>query len=82
MAVPMTVKIPEPITAPMPSEVRLSQPSVFLSRFSGRSASEMSWSMLLVRKNCGSNRHLPRATEKRTLPWAGVPRNSVLQSDA
>src|SRR5579862_1624355 len=64
MAVPMTVKIPEPITAPIPSEVRLSQPRVFLRRFSGRSASEMSWSMLLVRKSCGSNRHLPRATEE------------------
>src|SRR5579863_1171100 len=37
---------------------------VFLRRFSGRSASEMSWSMLLVRKSCGSNRHLPRATEE------------------
>src|SRR5215469_4847394 len=59
MAVPMTVKMPEPITAPIPSEVRLSQPSDFLSRFSGRSESEISWSMLLVRKSCGSNRHLP-----------------------
>ena len=59
IAVPTTVKIPEPITAPMPSDVRLSQPSDFLSRFSGRSESEISWSMFLVRKSCGSNRHLP-----------------------
>src|SRR6267142_6153428 len=59
IAVPTTVKIPDPITAPIPSDVRLSHPSDFFSRFSGLSASEMSWSMLLVRKNCGSNRHLP-----------------------
>lgn len=62
IAVPTIVKIPEPITAPMPSEVRLSHPSDFLRRFSGLLASEMSWSMLLVRKSCGSNRHRPRAT--------------------
>ena len=60
MAVPTTVKIPEPITAPMPSDVRLSQPSDFLSCFSGCSESEMSWSIFFLRKSCGSNRHLPR----------------------
>ena len=42
MAVPTTVKIPDPITAPMPSDVRLSQPSDFFRRISGLSASEIS----------------------------------------
>ena len=42
IAVPTIVKIPDPITAPMPSEVRLSQPSDFFRRISGLSASEMS----------------------------------------
>src|SRR5215469_10946369 len=59
MAVPMTVKIPEPITAPMPSEVRLIHPSDFFSCFSGFSESEMSLSMLLQRKSCRANRHPP-----------------------
>src|SRR5580700_6458768 len=61
----MTVNIPEPMTAPIPSEVRLTQPRDFLSRFSGFSESEMSLSMFFFRKSCGSNRHLPRATDKK-----------------
>lgn len=59
IAVPITVKMPEPITAPMPSDVRLNQPSDFFSLFSGFSESEMSRSMLFVRKSCESNHHLP-----------------------
>src|SRR5258708_7951694 len=51
MAVPTMVKIPEPMTAPMPSEVRLSQPSDFLSRVSSFCESERSLSMLLQRKS-------------------------------
>ena len=50
MAVPMTVKMPEPMTAPMPSAVRETGPRVFLSACSGRSDSEISLSMDLVAK--------------------------------
>ena len=45
IAVPTTVKIPEPITAPMPSAVSDHGPSVFLSRCSGSSDSEISLSI-------------------------------------
>src|SRR5262249_9946912 len=45
MAVPMTVKMPEPITAPMPSAVRDHGPSDFFSACSGSSDSRMSLSM-------------------------------------
>lgn len=41
----MTVKIPEPITAPMPSAVSDHGPSVFLRQFSGFSESRISLSM-------------------------------------
>jgi hypothetical protein len=58
------VKIPEPITAPIPSEVRLSQPRDFFNRFSGSCESVMSWSMSFLRKSCEPNRHLPDAREK------------------
>jgi hypothetical protein len=45
MAVPMTVKIPDPITAPMPSAVSDQGPSDFLSACSGSSDSRISLSM-------------------------------------
>ena len=45
MAVPMTVKIPEPMTAPMPSAVSDHGPSDFLRAFSGSSESRISLSM-------------------------------------
>uniref|UniRef100_E6QKC7 Uncharacterized protein n=1 Tax=mine drainage metagenome TaxID=410659 RepID=E6QKC7_9ZZZZ len=45
MAVPMTVKMPEPMTAPMPRAVRDHGPSVFLRRCSGFSESRISLSM-------------------------------------
>src|SRR6267142_3418867 len=51
MAVPTMVKIPEPMTAPMPREVRLSQPKDFFNRNSAPSQSEISWSMFLRRKS-------------------------------
>src|SRR6266404_2751738 len=51
MAVPTIVKIPEPITAPIPREVRLSQPKDFFNRNSAPSQSEISWSMFLRRKS-------------------------------
>ena len=45
MAVPMTVKMPEPMTAPMPSAVSDHGPRVFLSECSGSSESLMSLSI-------------------------------------
>src|SRR5690348_8904323 len=59
MAVPTTVNIPEPMTAPIPREVRLSQPSDFFNRRSGSSASEISLSMFLTRNSPESTRHHP-----------------------
>src|SRR5579883_866691 len=50
-AVPVTVKIPDPITAPMPRAMRLPTPSDFLSRRSGSSEEAISASMLLVRRS-------------------------------
>jgi hypothetical protein len=59
MAVPMTVKMPEPMTAPMPSEVSETGPSVFRSLCSGSSDSAMSLSMDLQEKTwCGRIRLL------------------------
>ena len=51
MAVPTTVKIPEPMTAPMPNAVSDHGPSVFFSRCSGSSESEISLSMDLHAKS-------------------------------
>ena len=51
IAVPTTVKIPEPITAPIPSEVRLNHPSDFFNRISAFSESESSWSIFLQRNS-------------------------------
>src|SRR5438876_1847117 len=51
IAVPITVKMPEPMTAPMPSAVSDNGPSVFFSRCSGSCESEMSLSMDLVAKS-------------------------------
>ena len=50
MAVPMTVKMPEPMTMPTPIAVSETGPRDFLSAFSGSSESEMSLSMDLVAK--------------------------------
>ncbi len=52
MAVPMTVKMPEPTTAPMPNAVSETGPRVFLSAVSGASDSSMSLSMDFVAKIC------------------------------
>jgi len=50
IAVPITVKIPDPITAPIPSAVKETGPRVFLSFRSGSSESEMSLSIDLQQK--------------------------------
>src|ERR1700723_1121472 len=52
IATPMTVKIPDPITAPMPSAVKETGPSVFFNAHSGRSDSEISLSIDFVAKIC------------------------------
>jgi len=51
MAVPITVKIPEPITAPIPSAVSDHGPRDFFSRCSGSSESEISLSMDFLAKS-------------------------------
>ena len=51
IAVPITVKMPDPITAPMPSAVSETGPSVFFSLRSGSSESEMSLSIDLQQKS-------------------------------
>ena len=48
----MTVKMPDPMTAPMPSAVSDHGPSVLLSRFSGFSESEISLSIDFLEKIC------------------------------
>src|SRR5262245_15206775 len=51
MAVPITVKMPEPITAPIPSAVSDQGPSDFLSCCSGLSESEISLSIDFLAKS-------------------------------
>ncbi|MGA3101107.1 MAG: hypothetical protein ABSD61_04515 [Terracidiphilus sp.] len=51
IAVPMTVKMPEPMTAPMPSAVSDQGPSVFFSACSGSVESLMSLSIDFRAKN-------------------------------
>ena len=51
IAVPTTVKMPEPITAPMPSAVREMGPSVLVNRRSASSESEISLSMDFLAKS-------------------------------
>ena len=52
MATPMTVKMPEPMTAPMPRAVSETGPSDLRRARSGRSDSAISLSMDLVAKIC------------------------------
>src|SRR5215469_7749118 len=52
IAVPMTVKMPDPITAPMPNAVSETGPSVFFSAVSGCSLSAISLSIDFVAKIC------------------------------
>src|SRR5438876_4109463 len=65
IAVPITVKIPEPITAPMPSAVRETGPSVFFNRRSGCSESVISFSMDLQQ----SSWLLPAFGSRLTVVW-------------
>lgn len=52
MAVPMTVKMPEPMTAPIPSAVSDNGPRVFRRLWAGSSDSRISLSMDFVAKIC------------------------------
>src|ERR1700730_1757233 len=67
----MTVKMPEPITAPIPSEVRLSHPRDFFSRISAFSESDSSLSMLLQRKRGYPTLTLRSHPQNRKLDLAG-----------
>ena len=74
----MTVKMPDPITAPMPSAVSDTGPSVFFSACSGRSDSEISLSIDLVAKICLASALAPAYKN-----WCGaVPTTSMTISDA
>ena len=50
-AVPVRMKMPEPMTAPTPNAVRLHGPSVLRRHFSGSSEEAISASMLRVRRS-------------------------------
>ena len=65
MAVPMTVKMPEPMTMPMPSAVSETGPRVLWREFSGRSDSVISLSMDLVAKICLGRVELLKAKSER-----------------
>jgi hypothetical protein len=52
IAVPMTVKMPDPMTAPIPSAVSDKGPSVFFRLWAGSSDSRISLSMDFVAKIC------------------------------
>jgi hypothetical protein len=52
MATPITVKMPDPMTAPIPSAVSETGPRCLRSAFSGSSESLISLSMDLVAKIC------------------------------
>ena len=79
MAVPMTVKIPEPITAPMPRAVRDQGPRVFFKECPGSSESRINLSLDLRATSCLSRAILlnPRRRRERVklrlLPGNGGP---------
>src|SRR5271157_5662808 len=68
MAVPTTVKMPEPMTAPMPSDVRETGPRVFLRLVSGFSDSLMSLSMDLQQRTWGGRVRLLYAGIEGSVP--------------
>ncbi len=63
IAVPITVKMPEPMTAPIPSAVSDHGPRVFFSRCSGSSDSEISLSIDLHAKSWFARIVLPGMQE-------------------
>src|SRR3984957_20374480 len=81
-AVPVRIKMPDPIMAPMPSAVSDQGPSDLLSRFSGFSESEISLSIDLQQKTCLSEVRMTAAgsvdCDKRL--WA--PENQLLATSS
>jgi len=73
MAVPMTVKMPEPMTAPMPRAVSDQGPSVFLRECSGCSESLSSLSIDLRAKSWEGRIDLLVAHARGALPTAYNP---------
>ena len=67
MAVPMTVKMPEPMTAPIPSAVSDHGPSVFFSECSGSSESLISLSIDLVANSCFRSVSAPDAVKQNSV---------------
>src|SRR5450759_1949604 len=63
MAVPITVKMPEPMTAPMPNAVSDHGPRVFFNRCSGSCDSEISLSIDLHAKSWFARTVLPGMKE-------------------
>src|SRR5271167_3725840 len=63
IAVPITVKMPEPMTAPMPKAVSDHGPRVFFIRCSGSSDSEISLSIDLHAKSWFARTVLPGMLE-------------------
>src|SRR4029077_15063027 len=59
IAVPITVKMPEPMTAPIPSAVRDQGPSVFLRRCSGSSELAINLSIDFLAKSWLGRAKLP-----------------------
>src|SRR5260370_16570435 len=73
MYVPTMVKIPEPITAPIPNDVRVNHPRDFFNRTSAFSESDSSWSIFLQRKSCDPTHALrsrPAKTARTKSPGA------------
>ena len=78
IAVPITVKMPDPITAPIPSAVSDTGPRCFFSACSGRSESEISLSIDFVRKICrGSVVSLSLGIVERRNPQKARSHNSL-----
>src|ERR1700679_4034298 len=65
MAVPITVKMPEPMTAPIPSAVSETGPSVFFRLHSGNSESLINLSIDLVANSCCRSASAPGSREWR-----------------
>src|SRR5271156_3282401 len=77
MAVPITVKMPDPMTMPTPRAVSETGPRVFLRACSGRSESEISLSIDLVRKICRASVLAPVGTRAQGSQGAANARGKV-----
>ena len=75
IAVPITVKMPEPMTAPIPSAVSDQGPRVFFRECSGSSESLMSLSIDLVANSCFRSVSAPEGQicQSTATPFYSVP---------